>query len=241
MIDIYVAVVEDEDIYALQLQKLLEKYEEEKPYRFHMKRYSSAMEFIDTYKSEYDLLFLDIKMPGMSGMDMAKELRKRDSSVPIVFVTSLSQYAVEGYEVSAMDYILKPLNYGEFKIKLTRILEKLSLDTRRRKFVVLENEKKAYRIEFSSIMYVETEGHLLLFHVQNENKEEVIFKKYQSMKDAEKILADDCFIRINSSFFVNMNFVESMYKNECIMKNGKALAISRPRRGEVEKKYREFK
>lgn len=233
-----VALVEDEEEQAIHLKDLFSKLENEKKYIFHVFEYGSSIEFLETYKSKYDIIFLDIKMPGMNGMDLAKEIRKIDNLVPIIFVTSLAQYAIEGYQVHAVDYVLKPVNYPEFKLKMTRILP--TIKEKNKNSLILENEQGVSRINFSSISYVETDGHQVIFHIVEDNGNNVIYRKYQSMKKTIEQLKDDMFLQINSCYLVNLYHIKSLSKNSVFLKDDTELLISRPRYASVEKAYLEF-
>lgn len=102
-----IAVVEDQENDVQRLQNALHQYEQEKQVTFTCKHWKSAENFLEQYDHQYDIIFMDIRLPGMDGMQAARQLRQKDHAVLLVFLTSLAQYAVEGYEVEAIDYILK--------------------------------------------------------------------------------------------------------------------------------------
>ena len=119
---IRVAIVEDEDIAARQLEQCLQQYESGHDIRFSSCRFRDALEFLEQYQPLYDLIFMDIGMPGLDGMEAAVRLRAMDSVTPLIFVTSMVQYAVRGYEVDALDFVVKPVRYPTFELKLRRAL-----------------------------------------------------------------------------------------------------------------------
>ena len=104
-----IAIVEDEEQDYLRAQGYLNRYGQEKNISFNIQRYESAEVFLTNYQSQHDIVFMDIRMGGMDGMRAARKLREMDQAVILIFLTSLAQYAVQGYEVDALDYILKPL------------------------------------------------------------------------------------------------------------------------------------
>ena len=120
-----IAIVEDDAQQAVQLETALKRYSEE--FRTPLKTavFYNAMSFLGKYTAEYDIIFMDILMPMMNGMDAARILREKDEKVMVIFVTNMQQYAIQGYEVGAFDFILKPVSYPEFKLKFTRALSKL--------------------------------------------------------------------------------------------------------------------
>ena len=107
-----IAIVEDHESDAKRLTALLESYAQKNGKRFAITWIANANTFLDSYQHQYELVFLDIRMPGLNGMMAAHELREMDHTVVLVFLTSLAQYAVESYEVEATDYILKPITGG---------------------------------------------------------------------------------------------------------------------------------
>ena len=118
-----VVIVEDEVVYLDALKDMLSSYEKEKEVAFNITAYRDIETFLAEYRKCYDIVFMDIELPGMNGMDGARRLREADSSVVLIFVTNMAQFAVQGYEVNALDYILKPVTYKNFSVKLDRALD----------------------------------------------------------------------------------------------------------------------
>jgi len=222
-----IGIVEDEQEQAEVLLSFLDRFtKEETNVSFNISHFQSSVDFIETYKPSFDILFLDIKMPGMTGMELAHEIRKTDHSVTIVFVTSLAQYAIEGYEVSAADYILKPLSYPEFKLKLVKICSKIF--TVPNKVIVFNMPTGVYRIPVDSIIYCETDAHSVIYHTEQGD-----FKKHQSMREAEKDLSEDDFIRINSCYLVKKSQIVGIEQRFAILKNDERLLVSRSRISQI--------
>lgn len=122
---IRVAIVEDEPAEAERLQSLLARYSREKGVQFEVQTYTSALTFLAEYNRTVDIVFMDIELPDVNGMEISRRLRKQDAAVMIVFVTNMAQFAVQGYEVAAQDFIVKPAQYGEFALKLAKALVQL--------------------------------------------------------------------------------------------------------------------
>ena len=106
---ITIAIVEDEEAYAKQLTEYIEKYQQESGRRFKVIRFTDGDEIVEKYTGEYDIILMDIQMQFMDGMTAAEEIRKFDTKVVIMFITNMTNYAIRGYEVDAMDYVLKPV------------------------------------------------------------------------------------------------------------------------------------
>lgn len=117
---INVAIVEDEKPAAELIGSYLQEFGRQEEEEFSVRVFGDAVSFLENYKPDFDLVFMDIMMPSIDGMRAAKKLRERDRNVQIIFVTSMSQFAVKGYEVAALDFIVKPVSYFDFCIKMRR-------------------------------------------------------------------------------------------------------------------------
>ena len=125
---IHLAIVEDEQLYIDQLTEYIHRYEAEKKQKFKISVFSDGAEIVEDYKGVYDIIFLDIQMKFMNGMDAAEKIRELDPNVVIIFITNMTQYAVRGYEVDALDYIVKPVEYFSFSQKFSRALGRIKKD-----------------------------------------------------------------------------------------------------------------
>ena len=150
---IKIAVVEDNKKDQAILTEYLKKFSA----RFEIETFDSAVLFLTDYKPKYDIVFMDIEMPYLDGMSAAAKLRQVDNCACLIFVTNLAQYAIKGYEVAAFDYIVKPLTYANFAMKMTRILT--HIDTKTQKEVLVRTSDGIVRVDVSDIMYVEIAAH----------------------------------------------------------------------------------
>lgn len=130
-----IAVVEDEINVSKQIESYINSFANEHRIEISISVYNNADDFLSYYKNNFDLVFMDIELPGINGMDATIKLREKDKNVMIVFVTNLMQYAVNGYSVNAYDFIVKPFNYYSFAIKLKRIFKSL-LSNQNKKIVI---------------------------------------------------------------------------------------------------------
>ena len=117
-----IVILEDEDRQAEQTIEFLHRYEKQNGDSFVVERYCRSLELLDNYRCDADILLLDIQVPDMLGIEAAKKIRQIDENAIIMFITNLAQYAIDGYSVEAMDYILKPLSFVPFSTKLARAL-----------------------------------------------------------------------------------------------------------------------
>ena len=218
-----IAVIEDNDRDAKILEQCLTRYATQNHLQFQVAHFSSALKFINAYKSNYDLIFMDIEMPLMSGMEAAKALRQIDRGVTLVFVTNMAQYAIKGYEVDALDYVLKPVNYYQFCTKLSRAVQRVQ--RRRGGQVVLQLAGGGMQVlSTGDIYYLETHDRLLWYHTTKGE-----FSVRASLASAEKQLAQYHFSRCNQCYLVNLKYVKAV-ENDFVHVNTDHLEISRRQR-----------
>lgn len=215
------AIVEDEPSATDELKRMFARYEKEDDrFNFEIDCFSDALSFLIDYKSNYDAVFLDIQMPGVNGMDAARKIREKDSSVMLVFVTNMAQYALESYEVHAYDFILKPLNYESFFIKFRRICNALGHNMQD-VYITLSNRFVTKRLAVLDILYVEVSNHDLIFHLKDGP-----YTMKGTMNSIEKRLKEYHFSRCNSSYLVNLKYVRAIY-GDFVEAAGSELRISR--------------
>lgn len=222
-----VAVIEDDPVAMENIVKLLDKFGKEKGIDFGKRCYGYATEFLENYSADYDLIFMDIQLPDLDGMSAAKKLRESDASVALVFVTNFAQYAINGYEVNAADFIVKPVEYPHFAAKLERILARINAlsDT----VLPIKTSEGYVSISVSSLKYVETMGHGLVYHTTHGN-----YTTYGSLYKVEARLAPLRFVRCNNCYLVNPRYVEAVNNFTAIV-GGDELKISYARKKEFRK------
>ena len=143
-----IAILEDDAQDLASLEKCLQQYETEQQESFSLHSFSDPAVFLEGNISDYDLIFLDIDLPTMTGMDLARQIRQRDSLVTLVFVTNLEKYAVNGYEVDALDFVVKPINYYRFTSMLRRALR--SITARQPREVIIQTAGGITRLNLTS-------------------------------------------------------------------------------------------
>lgn len=219
---IRIAIVEDDSSSARQLQEYLRRYQRETGTAIETVLFSDGDEITENYQPRFGLIFMDIVMRFKDGMTAAREIRRIDPEVLIVFLTSMAQYAVQGYEVEAADYLLKPLSYPAFRQRLERLL------SRRRpaeaRYVTIPVKGGFRKLDVSHIFFVESRDHELTFHTGSENVTSSL-----PMRAAEEQLAGFSFFRGNNSYLINLAHVEGV-QDGCALVGGQALRLSRPRR-----------
>lgn len=182
--------------------------------------FEDGVSFLKDYSFSYDFIIFDIDMPQMSGIDTAKELRKKDSNVTIMFVTNMPQYALEGYSVEAVDYVLKPLSYPDFRLKMkkaTRYILRNSV----KKVTINTTEEGLITVDSSDIYYVESKLHYIYYHTKKG-----IYKMRAKLTEVEDILLPYHFARSGGSFLINLAYLEKIDGNEIVIA-GETLPLSR--------------
>lgn len=160
-----IALVEDEPEAADVLASFIGRYADEKGLELVVTRFGNAMDFEVTHQ-HFDLVFMDIQMPGINGMEAAQLMRTYDSETPIIFVTNLAQYAVKGYEVDALDFIVKPVTYFNFRMRMDKAMRRIRRNGSRS--IAIGTRDGMRVVALSDIEYVEVSKHDLSYHLVGE-------------------------------------------------------------------------
>lgn len=214
-----IAAADDEARQRENIQDYLSQFAAETGIKIQLSLFPSGDALLSGYCCIYDIVILDIGMPGTNGMDTARKIRELDPDVLIVFVTNLPQYALSGYEVNAVDYILKPVSYADFKKKFRRVVEIANRRQKRR--VILESSEGIRQVPLSDICFVESIGHYLLFHIGAG-----IYKVRENMKECESNLQLYGFCRIHKSYLVNLAHIDEIRTDSLIL-HGQVLPVGR--------------
>lgn len=209
-----VAIIEDEEVMAKQLVSYFAKFGKENNESFTFSIFNNAEAFLQNYKKEYSVVLMDINLPGMNGMQCVKKLRELDENVLVVFVTNLSQFAVDGYEVKAFDFVVKPISYYNFSLKLKRALSHLS-SLNNYELVVSTKDKK-YFININQLVYIEIRNHTIIYHLVNEE-----IKGSGTLKSLYANLQKHHFAFCNSCYLVNLAFVKGIDDGFLLINNEK--------------------
>lgn len=217
-----IAVVEDENTYTQQLCGYLKQYQEEYGCTLEVSCYDSGMSFVHNFTGQFDIILLDVAMPYIDGIETARRIRKTDSDVIILFVTNQAQHAIRGYEVDAMDYILKPISYFAFSQRLKRALSRVK--QHEEPHLMLNSKNGIRRLKISSIYYIEVQDHNLIYHTMDGD-----YSVFGSLKEEEQRLEAYHFIRCGKAYLVSLRHVDNV-QDGCAVINGQRLTISRTRK-----------
>ncbi len=215
-----IAIVDDQIIDIKLLSKYLSSFAEEKglpaPDIF---TFNSADVFLNNFtEGSYNLIFLDINMSGMNGIDLAREIRKTDTQCKIIFATSSNEYATESYEVGASFYLLKPYTFESFSKILQLVIPR---DILNRQAILLPDGQKFIP---SSIIYTEYYNHKITIYLKYN---EILYSRL-SQADFEDLVKDyNYLVSINRGIMINLKEMKKYNDSNAIMSNGSSLPISR--------------
>ncbi len=222
-----IAIVEDEIEWQKTLSNYLETFLNQKNVSFQVSVFSNGDAFLSSFnKGDFDLIFMDIEFgkDKANGMEISKELRKIDDEVVLIFVTNLAQFAIEGYSVDALDFIVKPLIYDPFRMKMERAYKVIS-SKNKGKNVLIPVENASKKILAKDVLYVEISNHDLFYHTKEKE-----YKVRSSLKAAMELLNGLPFAQCNSCYLVNLEYVERIEKDSVVLINNESLKMPRTRR-----------
>ncbi len=227
-----IAIVEDDAADAEQLKGHIKKYEAETGTAMKVQVFRDGELFLLNYKTHFDIVFMDIKLVGIDGMEAARRLRTIDQKIVIVFVTSMAQYAIKGYEVDACDFAVKPLSYADFYIKMRRAVERVKKDDT--DMITVKAPGNIVKISASSVYYVEVIKHDLIWHTVGGE-----IRSHGTMREVEDMLRPFSFYRVHHSYLVNLAYVFAV-RGDTITVNDVTINISRAKKGDFMVKFAQF-
>ena len=219
---IRIAVAEDDLSWARQLQTYVDQYARESGKSFEVSLFADGEDLMEQYHGQFDLIFLDVQMRFLDGMATAELIRRTDPEVIIIFITNMAQYAIRGYEVDALDYMLKPVGYATFVQRLGRALSRMR--RRERTYITVPIKGGAMKLAVEDITFVESQGHRLIYHTAEEE-----YVSAGTIKDAEEKLEGYHFFRSNKGYLLNLEHVDGIQDN-CALVGEHKLLISRARK-----------
>lgn len=215
-----VAVVEDNAAERKRIQDNLLAL----PEKMEIDTFVSGMAFAIGEMKNYDIVLMDIDMPGMNGIETAKRLRAVNKSAVLVFVTNMVQFAIAGYEVEALDFIVKPINPYSFALKIKRAICRTA--KRSEDELTVRTDNVLHRVPILSIRYVEVSGHYITYHTSSG-----VYQEYATMKDVKERLSQHPFAQCSQSYLVNLKYITSVSREKVVVEDT-PIFISRRMRAE---------
>ena len=220
---IHIAIAEDDPQSFAQMERFITDYGRETGRAFQVTHYDNGEDLVERYQPHFVLMLIDVEMPFMDGITAAGFVREKDPEVVIIFVTNLAQYAIQGYSVNALDYILKPVNYFSFSQRLGRALQYVK--KKETDCLTVAVKGGSIKLEPDSVFYIERLGRQLMFHPRSGRHASTA-----TLQQVEQALEGKGFARCNKGYLVNLAYVDGI-QNGCAVVRGDKLLISRGRRG----------
>lgn len=219
MMVISIAICDDELVERQYIENIVTKWSKLKKLEVKIDLYDSSESFLFMYqeKKDYDILLLDIEMKEMDGVALAKKIRQDNETVQIVFITGYSDYILEGYEVSALNYLMKPIHEEKLMMVLDKAIEKIAKND---KVLTFTTNSEMIRVPIYQINYVEVFGNYITIHANDE------IKIKMTLSELEKEL-DERFYRVGRSIIVNLTQISRVTKKEIKLNNGILIPLPR--------------
>lgn len=202
------AIVDDEKLESEELKKNLEEYFQTRDTKCHVALFSDVLFFLSDYRFQFDCVFMDNDMPGLNGIAGSKKLRSMDPNVPIVFVTKMERYAAYGYEVNAVEYLVKPYSIEGFHRMIAHVEKVIQMNRKKQDFLILTTQDASIKIPYSSLYYAEVEKHNVIYHTEYGT-----YSVRGSMAATKAMLPNDLFALCNSGYLVNLAYVTFIGQN----------------------------
>ena len=193
---------------------------------------STVMEILKTENSPYDLYILDIEMPGMNGLKLAKSIREKDSRALFVFLTSYTRYMKDVFDVVTFDFIEKPISDEKLLQILERAATYLNITSQHFSFGYRASR---YSLKYDRILYIEKKGRQALIHTFED-----VYKTNMTLEEIWKQLNPKSFVHIHSSYIINLYNLDRKDNEIAIMRNGEKLHITKGYRRELAMRHYEF-
>lgn len=230
-----IAVVDDSDEDIERLTRYLGRYAQSRAISVVTTVFKDGLDFLQEYTPRFDAVFLDVEMPHLDGMNTAKKLREIDKRVALVFVTRMAQYAVSGYSVSALDFIVKPIRYGTMADKLDRLFAMLDQNAGKDEFVFLSVGPDAYRkFSYQDIYYITKDRNYILYATSSGE-----YRVRGTLRDVEETFAGSCIVKCAKGVMVNLSHIEQKVKNTIDIA-GIRFVITKPYMEEFTKAFMEY-
>nr|WP_297770370.1 LytTR family DNA-binding domain-containing protein [uncultured Butyrivibrio sp.] len=213
---IRIGIVDDDKASRESIHQEISDYARNHHLECELSEYESALKFLDSGDKGFDMLILDIDMPGMSGMELAEKIRETDKDVVIVFCTNLQQFAINGYSVGALGFMVKPVQPYALNLTMDRAINAVKMNQKHNntdsdtKFV-LKDGTISRLVSVSDIDYIEVRQHYLLYNIKDSNTgARIVIKNRGTMQEAVERLSQYGFWRCSSSFLVNIKSVTAV-------------------------------
>ncbi len=223
---INICIVEDEIEQAKLLKDYINRFARESSTDVESSHLMDGIDLVDDYKSQYDIILLDIQMKHLDGMAAAEKIRAIDPDVIIIFITSTVQYAVQGYSVDALGYVLKPVPYTAF----AQLMEKAIGRVKSRQshvYIKIPVNDRQIKLDCETISNIESSRNNVIIHCADQD-----YVTAGPLKKYEEMLSSKGFSKCHNAYLINLSYVQAVQKEEVLLTTGLILPISRARKKE---------
>ena len=228
-----IAICDDESSEREKISDYLTRYSQEKMLDIERTMFDNAGELLTEFnKSPYQIIFLDIYMKGLLGIEAAFQIRERSEDCAIVLITTSPDFRAEGFDVGAAHYLLKPVTYANISQAMHRCTRFFTVEDR---FILVQSERQPRRVCLSAVIYIEVFGKKILIHTI-----ESIIETRTSLAEIEQMLGDSSFLRCHRCFIVNMGLIADILERDFLMKNGDKVPIRKNGGQKTKEAYRDF-
>jgi two-component system, LytTR family, response regulator LytT len=215
-----------------KLKESIQRYCESNKENVDVTCFSSGKEFLDSNR-EFDVIFLDIEMPGIDGMQAARIIREHNKAVPIIFVTNMANYALKGYEVHAMDFIVKPIEYESFQDRFSRAIN--FAKSQQSKIVMVNDDNDDISCIYTKdICYIEKKKNYTFYHTSYGT-----YHKRETLEQAIESISGYTLLQASSGLYINPNFLEKILSTSIVV-NGEEMPLARRRKQLFIEKYMQY-
>ena len=231
---IRIAVVDDDEIYSYNLKNIIINFFNDNNINGEILIYNNGKDLLsECYKNVFDVLFLDIDMPDVTGIEVAEEIRKYNDNIMIIFITNMEQLVFESIKYSPFRFVKKQTMNEEITEVLNALSQKIVKDNLAYKFICNGTQ---ISIRLSEIMYLEAFKHTIVLHQANKNE----YKIPITLDHFQMLYESVGFLRIHKSYIVNYRYIYEINKNSLIITTSDEIPISRHRVPLVKQQYAYF-
>lgn len=227
-----IAICDDDNLHSIQLKKYIENYCEEKHLTLTVECFESAKDILSLPIIDFDILFTDIYMPEMNGIDTVRELRKK-SDFAVVFVTSSSEFTLDAFELGAIHYLMKPLVQEKLFEAMDRCIK--LIPSKLTPYIEVKSAYKTIHVTANQIICAEVFNNLSIIHTEQSD-----IQTYTSLQSIYRQLDPGQFMKPHRSYIVNMAHIKRFTTNHLELDNDLSIALSRSNRAQLKQQYQDF-
>lgn len=227
-----IALCEDEQLQRETIKNYIDEIIRKDDKNYELVEFESGESLLNKYPKGLDILFLDIQMGDINGMDTARKIREFDENVEIIFITGVWEYIQEGYEVRAYRYIIKPVDFENFKKQLSLCIK--DIEKQKKATILVTYKGESNKVEVNSILYIETDNRNTIIHTIDKS-----YKSNMGINKLEKDLEDKSFVRCHNSFLINLQHISKIGQNSVNLGEFEVL-VSRHKMKDLKLKFTSF-